>query len=183
MGGEICDPCRMPVQGWKLRAVVQAFVAEPVVSERGSLAMGTLSLIRHQQPEMAENWLQQVPQNRKIGFDSRTPSISGPRLSSILWALRNLEDFTERRDSKTQPRLHLSLPRQMELSLILFDLEKINFCDRSAPEGCRAFLNLILTLFPVCRVSVLIIRWPGELERAFLLCSFSRSAREGGGMR
>ena len=115
VGGEVGDPLRMPVQGWKLRAVVQAFVAGPVVSERGSLAEATLSLIRHQQPEIAENWVQQVSQNRKIGTDSRTPSISGPHLSSILRASRNLEDFTERRDSKTQPRLHLSLPRQMEL--------------------------------------------------------------------
>lgn len=27
VGGEICDPLRMPEQGWKLRVVVQAFVA------------------------------------------------------------------------------------------------------------------------------------------------------------
>lgn len=115
VGGDVGDPLRMPVRGWKLPAVVQAFVAGPVVSERGSLAVATLSLIRHQQPEIAEKWVQQVSQNRKIGTDSRTPSISGPRLSSILQASRNLEDFTERRDSKTQPRLHLSLPRQMAL--------------------------------------------------------------------
>ena len=63
-------------------------------------------------------------------------------------------------------------------SLIQFDLEKINFFDRFVPEACRAFLNLILTLFPVCQASVLITRWPGELERASLFCSFSRSARK-----
>lgn len=115
VGGEICDPLRMPKQGWKLRAVVQAFVAGLVVSKRGSLALATLRLIRHQQPEIAENWVQWCHKTEKLALILRPLCISGPRLSSILRASRNLEDFTGRRDSRTQPRLHLSLLRQMEL--------------------------------------------------------------------
>ena len=77
VGGDVGDPLRMPVRGWKLPAVVQAFVAGPVISERVSLAVATLSLIRHQQPEIAEKWFNRCHKTEKLAL------ILGPHPSQV----------------------------------------------------------------------------------------------------
>lgn len=136
----------------------RAFVAGLVVSEKGPLAMATLSLLRHQPSQIVKNWVQQASQSRKVGTDSKTYMALRPMPLLHSLGTSNLENFLERREGQQNlARISfLTTSANGAQSLIQFGLEKINFCNRFAPESCRALLNLILTLFPVCQTSVLI---------------------------
>lgn len=126
MGGEICDPLRMPEQGWKLRAVVQAFVAGLVVSERGSLALATLRLIRHQQPEIAENCVQWCHKTEKLALMAPV-HLRSTCLSHSLGIEKPGGFHREEGQQNPTETSFVTTSADGAQSLILFDLEKNKF--------------------------------------------------------